>query len=843
MAAAQENAPWLSRLRQHVQREGSSSQDVEQSHLFQQLTSLLRTVAQEHPLLLILDDLQWADTASIGLLFHLGRRLADREGRVLIACAYRPEEVTSGRTGERHPLAKPLNEFKRAFGDIWVDLGRAEAAEGRSFVDALLDSEPNRLADGFRVALFQRTEGHALFTVELLRAMQERGDLLKDNDGRWIEGPSLDWKVLPARVEAVIEERIDQLDPELREVLTVASVEGEVFTAQVVAETLATAERETMHLLSQELEWRHRLVREQDEVHTVRGRLSRYRFGHVLFQIYLYRRLSPGERRLLHGDVAAALEKLYDGQLDEMAVQLGRHFHQAGDYERACQYFTLAAERAARLFANDEAIGHYTRAIELTRHASQDVASVALLHRGRGLAYEALGEFEQARADHESILQIARAAAERPVEHVEWRALLDLGKLWRSRDYNRSRDYFERALDLARRTEAPAVLADSLNWMGNWYANDDKPLAALELHHEALEIFDELENRRELANTLDLLGIAYLLSGDFGTSVQYYDRAIALFRESDDRPRLASSLMGRANTYSMLALLALAPAALPRDAATDYCEALRIAREIDSAPAEAWGRYSLGLMHTVRGHFGRALEEMEGALRIASDIQHREFVVGSRFALGILYSELCAPTRARTELEGALALAEELNSPTWIYIIRGALAQAYYAVDDHSSAQACLETAVSPSQPLDTLGKRYCWVRRAELALAQGDPGRALDITERLIASAPGLSPGRVITYLWKLKAEALAATGCEEDALPLLHAAIENAQAIGERSLLWRVHASLARLHNTLGREEAAQKELAEARELIEDLAATIPDEALKNGFLHGARSALVLD
>jgi hypothetical protein len=75
------------------------------------------------------------------------------------------------------------------------------------------------------------------------------------------------------------------------------------------------------------------------------------------------------------------------------------------------------------------------------------------------------------------------------------------------------------------------------------------------------------------------------------------------------------------------------------------------------------------------------------------------------------------------------------------------------------------------------------------------------------------------------------------------LRKAIENAQATGERFLLWRVRASLARLHNTLGREEVAQKELADACELIEDLAATIPNGALKNGFLHSARSALVLD
>jgi adenylate cyclase len=199
---------------------------------------VLRTLAKTHPLLLMLDDVQWADSASIGLLFHLGRRLEGSS--ILIACAYRPEEVALERAGERHPLEKVLAEFKWSLGDVWVDLRRADEREGRSFVDALLDTEPNRLGEDFRRALFEHTGGHPLFTVEVLRAMQERGDLVPDAEGRWVEGPSLDWERLPARVEAMIAERIGRLDEELRDVLAVASVEGEWFTAQVVAQVQDT---------------------------------------------------------------------------------------------------------------------------------------------------------------------------------------------------------------------------------------------------------------------------------------------------------------------------------------------------------------------------------------------------------------------------------------------------------------------------------------------------------------------------------------------------------------------------------------------------------------------------
>ena len=860
MLAEPVGASWLPRLREHVNRRGKGSQEVEQNYLFQQVTNVLHIVAREQPLLLIMDDIQWADAASISLLFHLGRRLMDSDSRLLIACAYRPEEVALGRpsassghpsTGpstssgrgsgqvERHPLAKVLTEFKRTFGDVWVRLGRAEEVEERRFMDALLDIEPNRLGERFRAALFDRTEGHPLFTIELLRAMKDKGDLLKDSnpDGAWIEGPTLDWDVLPARVEAVIAERINRLEPELQDILTIASVEGEVFTAQVVAKVRNMPERSVLRRLSEDLERRHRLVREQEEVYTGQRRMSRYRIDHAFFQDYLYKRLGQGEKRLLHGDVAVAMEKLYEGQLDEMAVQLAHHFHTADDYGRAFHYFTLAAERAARLYENGEAITHYTSAIQLAERVSPDVISLARLHRGRGLASERLGEFDQARTDHTTILQIAHAAGE---HQLEWRAFLDLGRLWASRDYNQARDYFEAALELARRLGEPAFLADSLNWMGNWCANDENPKRSAAYHREALAIFEDLGDRRELANTLDLLALANMLSGDLNTSVWYYNRAIEFFRELDDRPRLASSLTGRATTVSALAYLASVPATPSPDATSDFDEALRIAGEIGSATDQAWAHYSLGMLHMVHGHFGRALKDMQSSLRIASEIDHREYLVGARFALGMLYVELFALDQARDQLEEALTLAGELRSPTWILGVAGALAGAYTLLDDLTRAQTCLETVLSPQTPMDTLGKRSCWARRAELALSQDDPALALDITERLIASAPGMSQERVITFLWKLKGEALAAMGHTEAAISLLHAAIENARVMEEQFLLWRVHASLGRLYHAMNYQTEARKEFSAARDLIQELAATIPDKALKENFLQRAYHTL---
>ncbi len=530
---------------------------LDQEKIFQQYAAVVQALAREHTLILILDDLQWADSASLNLLFHLARQL--KESRVLLVGTYRSDDVALGRGGERHPLEPILNELKRYYGDIVIDLGAAQATEGRAFVDALVDAEPNRLAAEFRNELFARTEGHPLFTVELLRNLQERGDIVKDAEGKWVQSATLDWEAMPARVEGVIEERIARLEDNLRETLNIGSVVGYDFAAQVVARVQQVQERELLKSLTRELEKRHRLVLEQGETRVGKQFLSQYRFIHALFQQFLYNQLGVGERRMMHGEVADALEQLYAEHSDEIAVQLALHYQEAGDDEKTAEYAIRAGDHAGRLSAEPEAGAHYTQALQaLSRLPDTDEnrrAHIDTLIKRTAVSFTSASP-EQHLAnlrEAESLVEIllctdAPSSADRlRLARVHaWSARMHFFRQERRAALEDFRQVLPVAQDLG--DEELAALA-STNMARIWLWEGEFG-RALPLLQQALSVLEQRQNWTEWILTHSLIGVALAARGDYHAGVEEAERALTRAKE-------LRHLNGTAIAYVALAIIHL----------------------------------------------------------------------------------------------------------------------------------------------------------------------------------------------------------------------------------------------------------------------------------------------
>ena len=387
----------------------SPAQGAQQNQIFEQFTRLIVELAAQRPLVIVLDDLHWADESSTSLLFHLARRIGN--SRILVLGSYRPEDIALGRGDRRHPLDSVVNEIKRLHGEVHLHLAGDDEAKGRRFIDALLDAQPNRLGEAFRSQLLRHTRGQALFTTELLGGMRSRGDLTVDGEGRLIEGAALDWETLPARIEGVIEERIGRISQDLQELLTVASVEGEVFTAQVAARVQCLGERPVLRSLERELGQQHGLVHE-DSVKRLGGqRLSQYRFRHNLLQRYLYSRLSQSERELLHESIAGALEEIHGAASDEVAGQLARHYDLAQVPDKAAACYLAVGTRAMGVFANEEAANLLMRGLELAKSLPDSTDHLELIGRlylALGKAQWKLGQAPESMATCQQAAAVAR---------------------------------------------------------------------------------------------------------------------------------------------------------------------------------------------------------------------------------------------------------------------------------------------------------------------------------------------------------------------------------------------------------------------------------------------------
>ena len=358
------NLNWLVQLKKLVKNKSTLPIDltIQQSNIFEQYTRVIQSVAEEKPMLIVLDDLQWIDSGSANLFFHIARQI--KGSRIFIIGSFRTTEIKVERDGKRHPIETVFNELKRDYGEIEIDLDKLE---GQKFVDAYLDIEPNNLGEEFRKTLFMQTKGHPLFTIELFREMKEHGMIVRDQAGRWIEGKTFDWKRLPSRIDAVITERINRLTKIMRDILLIASIEGEEFSAEVAARQLKMDEKELIRILSSELEKRHQLVSAKGIKTLVKQRISWYTFRHIMFQKYLYNTLDKVERVHLHEEVGNIIEELYGEKVDEVSVQLARHFQEAGIPAKAFEYLVKAGTRAVHFSAYEETIVLFKKALDILK--------------------------------------------------------------------------------------------------------------------------------------------------------------------------------------------------------------------------------------------------------------------------------------------------------------------------------------------------------------------------------------------------------------------------------------------------------------------------------------------
>jgi DNA-binding CsgD family transcriptional regulator len=691
---------------------------------------------------------------------------------------------------------------------------------------------PSDLVD----ALYTLAEGNPFFTEELLKSLLESG-LLAYADGvwDWDRRPVTEWQI-PRSLQSIVQQRVAQLDHPARDVVELAAVIGRRFDFELLRAVAQVDERTLLAMIKE-------LISAQLVVEESRDQFA---FRHALTREAIYTDLLARERAALHRAVAEAAERVHAASLEACLDDLAYHYFEGGVRDRALSFARQAGERAQGLYAPRAAVEQYSRALESAQYLAERAppgdssvsgSALAAMHCQRGRAYATLGDFTRAQTDYLAAADHAQSVGDR---RAEWSALLDLGLLWTGRDYTQAGAYFDRALEFARGLNEPALIAQSLNRIGNWLVNTAQPRQALPLHGEALGIFENLGDRGGIANTLDLLGTASYLGADLQAAIAYYERAASLFRELDDRPGLSSTLamlVGRGGSYELGRL---------RSDEADFARsvrdgelALQIARDIDWREGEACALFQLTGILGFHGHYARALESAQRSRQIAEEIQHRQWITAAHCGIGELYVDLLMLPAARQHLEHTLTLARDIGSTFWTEVATGWLAWVCALQRDVARAQALLGSPPDVGAPIASLGQWWVAFGQIQLALARDEPMLALRLLNEMSPPMPDGIGTRDTPYLALTRAEALLASAMWTKAEAVLVDLCTAAGCHGLRPVLWRCHTLLGELLRRANRAEEAQRQFSTARGVLEELASPLPEE-LRLEYLREATTRL---
>jgi DNA-binding SARP family transcriptional activator/tetratricopeptide (TPR) repeat protein len=691
---------------------GSAAQA--QSDFFEQVTLFLQEIAQQRPLLLLLDDLQWADRGTISLLFHLGRYLSG--SRILLVGAYRPEDVAQRQDRQRRPLTLVVHEMQRNSGVPPIDLNQVD---GCAFVDALLDGEPNCLGEAFRATLYQHTEGHALFTVELLRAMKERGDLVQNTNGAWVAWAEPNWQSLPPRVEAVIAERIERLPRRLRSLLDAASVEGDVFSLQMLAEQTHLQPAQLAWWLGELLCRQHGLICVDarspiatENIAALGQPPTRYRFAHSLYRAYLYGQMDAVRRACLHRDAAEALERLHAPAAEEVAVPLAWHFEQAGELANAVHYRRLAGDRAMLSSTCEAAIGHYLRALTL-------LASLPITPE---------------RMAQEVALHLALAEP------------LTMMRGWGGSEV---RAAIQHAYDLCRSTDDHSRLVETMRTLATTYVGRGELAKALALGEALMQMAQEDKEPRTLVAAHFSLGEAHFFRGELELARKHLEQIMALLDLELPQPAVVTGVDIAVAALNWLGM-SLWALGCPQQAAACCGRALARAYHLQQPFTLAFALLVPGALFALqRGDLVAAEDNAAAALRICVEYD----VVFYRGMVDIVQGYLTmmrgAPAAGLAQMQQGLAAWEAPGTKGAAVYYRMLLAAACRATGQCGAGLAAVNDAVAL---VENTGLFYSeaelWRIKGELLQDAAEPAAAEACLQQAIAVAR-----RRQAHLWELRA------------------------------------------------------------------------------------------
>lgn len=550
-----------------------------------------------------------------------------------------------------------------------------------------------------------------------------------------------------------------------------------------------------------------------------------YLFKHTLTQETAYESLLLKRRREIHRRVAEAYEEIEAGRLDEVAALLAQHYMLAGDDAKTLEYSVRAGDSAARMYANAEAISHYTQALDLAKRLQGNSGGLLRMYSARGRAFELRGDYDRALANYDDMAAEAIARGDRRLELAALMALATVHATPTAKfDPVRAQELSERTLVLARELQDRQAEAKVLwnrmllfRWTG-------RAAEAIQTGESAIEIAREFDLREQLAYTLNDIRELYLQTRQVDRARAAGAEALKLFRELDNKPMMIDNLIGSSGDAYF---------------AGRYDEALAVsanAFQLSQSIGNLWGQsYSLmndGPIHLERGQIQEALAAMQECARLGEEAGFLIAVLSSQSLIAITWAVMGNPARGLELLSPPLERSKSLNlmvatgqaALTLILLLNGQTDRADAAL------QECYKSMGEATDPTTAV---LSGVAAGQLALTRQDHNRALKVVDEVLGALQELGAKFFLTDALLLKCRAETNLGQADAAYATLTRARAEAEAIGTRRTLWEILALLADMEEQRGNDAAAGAMREQAAQIVHYIAAHTPDE-LRTSFLN---------
>jgi class 3 adenylate cyclase/tetratricopeptide (TPR) repeat protein len=697
--------------------------DVEtlRRQFFLSMRRFIERLAQTLPLVMVFEDLHWADQSSVDLLEHLLPLV--KTSRLLILVVTRPEFRSPG----GRLLGRVMQEYRDAFTGVWLEpLSRQQSAQLLTNLLSL-ESLPAR----FQSLVVEKAEGNPFYVEEVIRALIALNAIVfNPANGQWQASRQIESVNIPDTIQGIIMARVDQLGEEMKEVLRLAAVIGRAFSFR-----LLQAIDPSNHRLGWTLEELQQLelIREKSRTPELT-----FIFKHTLTQEAIYESILIQKRREIHAQIGRSIEKLYANRLEQYYSLLAYHYARAEEWEKVQGFLLKAGDQAIQMAADSEALAHYRQALEIFT-ASQgpgwDKLQRASLELKMAEAYFRRGDHNSALDTLAHVLSLTGRPVPLTINQIRWELTQQIGIQALHRALPRIL-YKKKNLPNRDQILLRGRALELLSWIDVW----NQPLRA-SLDALSLLNLGEQTGLKDLEE-LGAGGLCYVSSMmGFHRAADYYQsRAIALAEELKTPAALSHAYVMAAN-HEMLAGtweqslehfrrairayehtgnlrgkgLAMIAMAIVRRLRGEYNQSLEISRQVvqlgrEGADAQvmAWGYNGTALIGWLLGSLpeAEAIHTIEEAIQTYRAIPDYSGLVTGLATLGMIYIETGKLKNAIKVLEESMKILGEhgvrASSATPAY---NTLAAAYLALAESLGAS-------------ETIGakEKNTWLEKARLA-------------------------------------------------------------------------------------------------------------------------------